>query len=51
MQIVNLILTLISLALKWTNAKDEKKKELNDELETAISSRNLSQLNSLIDKL
>lgn len=51
MQIVNLILALITLALKFIDANETKKKDLKNELNEAVTSHDLSKLNVLIDKL
>lgn len=51
MQVIELILALITLAIKFNSAKDKVKKELNDELNEAVSSHDLSKLNMLINKL
>lgn len=51
MDIIKLIITLISLAIKWNSTKEEQKKELNNELNEAVSSHDLSKLNNLINKL
>lgn len=51
MQIVNLILALITLSLKFIDANETKKKDLKNELNEAVTSHDLSKLNVLIDKL
>ncbi len=51
MQIVELILALITLAIKFNAANEQTKKDLNNELNEAIASHDLSKLNVLINKL
>ena len=51
MQIINLILALITLAMKFVSAKEERQKELKNELNEAITSHDLSKLNLIINKL
>lgn len=51
LQIINLILTLITLGFKHAQATEEKKKELKNDIDEAVDSRDLSLLNSVIERL